>query len=187
MKVALVADDHPMLRRQVGEVLKNHGFEEIVEAETGRQAVDLALIRKPRLIVMAASLPAMDGITAAEKISKRLAAPIVLLAESEDSATLEKARQAGVMGYVIKPFLDGQLHAAVDLAIHQFVEISHLRDEVASLKDTIEARKLIERAKGALIKQGLSEPEAYRRMQKISMDRRKTLKEVAEAILLMEG
>ncbi len=187
MKVALVVDDEPLLRRQVGETLLNHGFEEIIEAENGRQAVDIALIRKPLLIVMDVSMPVMDGVTAAEKIGKRLSAPIVLLTATEDSETIERARDAGVMSYVLKPSRDAQLHAAVDLAIHQFVEVSSLRDEVAHLKETIEARKLIERAKGSLIKQGLSEPEAYRRMQKIAMDKRKTLKEVAEAILLMEG
>ena len=187
MKVALVVDDEPLLRRQVGETLLNHGFEEIIEAENGRQAVDIALIRKPLLVVMDVSMPVMDGVTAAEKLGKKLPAPIVLLTATEDSETIERARKAGVMSYVLKPFREAQLHAAVDLAIHHFVEVSNLREEVAHLKETIEARKLIERAKGVLIKQGLSEPEAYRRMQKIAMDKRKTLKEVAEAILLMES
>lgn len=187
MKVALVVDDEPLLRRQVGETLLNQGFEEIIEAENGRQAVDIALIRKPLLIVMDVSMPVMDGVTAAEKIGKRLSVPIVLLTATEDSETIERARDAGVMSYVLKPFREAQLHAAVDLAIHQFVEVSNLRDEVVHLKETIESRKLIERAKGVLIKQGFSEPEAYRRMQKIAMDKRKTLKEVAEAILLMES
>jgi two-component system, response regulator PdtaR len=186
MNIALVADDNAQLRHQVGKVLKNHGFDEIVEAETGRQTVDIALIRSPRLIVMDADLPAMDGVTAAEKISKRRATPIVLLATSDDSTTIERAQRAGVMGYVLKPFRDGQLHAAIDLALYQFLEKSTLREEVTKLKENLEARKLIERAKGALIKQGMSEPEAYRQMQKISMDRRKTLKEVSQAILLLE-
>jgi response regulator NasT len=186
MNIALVADDNAQLRHQVGEVLKNHGFDEIIEAETGRQAVDIALIRTPRLIVMDANLPAMDGVTAAEKISKRRSPPIVMLSASDDSTNIARAQRAGVMGYVLKPFRDGQLYAAIDLALYRFGEMSDLRDEVAKLKENLETRKLIERAKGLLIKQGLSEPEAYRRMQKISMDRRKTLKEVAEAILLLE-
>jgi two-component system, response regulator PdtaR len=179
----LVADDSAQLRHQVVKSLKNHGFDEIVEAETGRQAVDIALIRSPRLIVMDADLPAMNGVTAAEKTSKHRVAPIVLLSASDDSTTIARAQRAGVMGYVLKPFRDGQLYAAIDLALYQFLEMSNLREEVTKLKENLEARKLIERAKGALIKQGLSEPEAYRRMQKIFMDRRK---EVSQAILLLE-
>jgi response regulator NasT len=186
MKTALVVDDEPLIRRQVAETLAFYGFEEILEAENGHQAVDLALVRKPLLIVMDVSMPVLDGISAAEKIGKKLSTPIVLLTGTADPATVERARLAGVMSYVVKPFRSEQVYAAVDLAIHQFVEVSTLRDEVASLKETLESRKMVEKAKGALMKKGLSEPEAYRKMQKIAMDRRKSLKEVAEAILLME-
>jgi response regulator NasT len=187
MKTAMVVDSDPRIRRQVGKVLEHCGFGCVVEAETGRQAVDLAQIRKPLLIVMDVALPVIEGITAVEKIGKKLSVPIVLLTATEDSETIARAREIGVMSYVLKPFRDAQLHAAVDLTIHQFIEVSSLRDEVAHLKETIESRKLIERAKGVLIRQGISEPEAYRRMQKIAMDKRKTLKEVAEAILMMES
>jgi two-component system, response regulator PdtaR len=187
MKLALIVDDEPMIRAQVKETLINYGFEQIVEAENGQQAVDLALLRKPLLIVMDVSMPVLDGIRAAEKIGKQLPVPIVLLTGTADPETVERARLAGVMSYVVKPFRSEQLFPAVDLAIHQFVEVSSLREEVASLKETLESRKVIERAKAALIRKGLSEPEAYRKMQKIAMDKRKSLKEVAEAILLMEG
>ena len=186
MKTALVVDDEPMIRRQVAETLVRYGFEEILEAENGQQAVELALGRKPLLVVMDVGMPVLDGISAAEKISKIAPVPIVLLTGTADAETVERARLAGVMNYVLKPFRDEQLYPAVDLAIHHFVEVSSLREEVAKLKETLEARKLIERAKAALIKKGMSEPEAYRRMQKIAMDKRKTLREVAEAILLME-
>lgn len=187
MNLALVADDDAQIRLQVGEVLKSHGFNEIIEAENGRQAVDLALVKKPGIIVMDTNLAVIDGVMAAEKISKRLASPIVMLAASEDASTIERAQRVGVMGYVLKPFRDGQLYAAIDLALFRSIEMAHLRDEVAELKENLEIRKLVERAKGVFIKQGLSESEAYRRIQKISMDRRKSLKEVAEAILLLEG
>jgi AmiR/NasT family two-component response regulator len=187
MKTALVVDDEPLLRRQVAETLAHYGFDEILEAADGKEAVDLATLRQPLLIVMDVGLPVLDGITAAEKIGKVVAAPIVLLTGSADPSTVERARLAGVMSYVIKPFRDDQVYAAVDLAIHQFVEVSSLREEVAKLKETIETRKTIEKAKGLLMKKGLSEPEAYRKMQKLAMDKRKSLKEVAEAILLMEG
>jgi response regulator NasT len=187
MRTALVVDDEPMIRRQVAETLIRYGFEEIIEAENGKEAVDLAAVRKPLLIVMDVSMPVLDGITAADKIGKRNPTPIVLLTGTADAKTVERARLAGVMSYVVKPFREAQVYAAVDLAIHQFVEVSSLREEVASLKETLETRKLIEKAKGTLMKNGLSEPEAYRKMQKIAMDKRKSLKEVAEAILLMEA
>ena len=186
MKTALVVDDEPLIRRQVAETLTKYGFEEILEAENGKQAVDLAVAHRPLLIVMDVSMPVLDGIKAAEKIGIQAPAPIVLLTGTTDAATVEKARLAGVMSYVVKPFREEQLFPAVDLAIHHFVDVSNLREEVARLKETLEARKLIEKAKGAMISKGLSEPEAYRKMQKIAMDKRKTLKEVAEAILLME-
>jgi two-component system, response regulator PdtaR len=187
MNVALVADNNSLMRCQVGEVLKNHGFDEIIEAEDGCQAVEMALLRNPSLIVMDTHLPALDGVTAAEKMSKHHSPPIVLLSVADDNQTLERAQRAGVLGYVLKPFRDPQLYAAVDLALYRFVEMSGLRQEVDKLKENLSTRKLIDRAKGVLIKQGLSEPEAYRRMQKISMNRRKTLKDVAEAILLLES
>jgi two-component system, response regulator PdtaR len=186
MKRALVVDDEPMIRCQVAETLVLYGFDEIIEAENGRQAVELATTCKPLLIVMDVAMPVMDGITAAEKISRKAPAPIVLLTGNRDLATIERARLAGVMSYLVKPFRGAEAYPAIDLAIHHFIEFSSLRDEVSRLKETLESRKVIEKAKGALIKKGLTEPEAYRKMQKIAMDKRKTLKEVAEAILLTE-
>jgi two-component system, response regulator PdtaR len=186
MRTALVVDDEPLIRRQAAETLARYGFEEIIEAQNGKEAVDFALERNPLLIVMDVSMPVLDGISAAEKIGKSAPTPIVLLTGTADSRTVERARLAGVMSYVVKPFREEQLYAAVDLAIHHFMQVSTLRDEVSRLKETIETRKRIEKAKGALIARGLSEPEAYRKMQKIAMDKRKSLREVAEAILLME-
>jgi len=187
MKLALVVDDEPLIRRQVGEALKNYGFDEILEAENGQQAADLAAARKPMLIVMDLVMPVLDGISAAEKISRTAPAPIVLLTGTVDAESIERARLAGVMNYLVKPFRDEQLLPAIDLAIYQFMELSGLREEVERLKEAIEARKIIEKAKGVLMKQGISEPDAYRKMQKIAMSKRKPLKEIAEAILLMEA
>lgn len=186
MKTALVVDDEPLIRRQVAETLTRYGFDEIIEAENGREAIDTAMVRKPLLIVMDVTMPVLDGISAADKIGRKMSVPIVLLTGNADAETVERARLAGVMSYVVKPFREEQLYPAVDLAIHQFVEVSTLREEVAKLKETLETRKLIEKAKGSLMRKGLSEPEAYRRMQKMAMDKRKSLKEVAEAILLLE-
>lgn len=187
MKTALVVDPDSRIRQQVAETLTKCGFDKILETQSREQAVDVALKQRPLLIVMDVTMPGLNGTEAAQKISKKAPAPIVLLTGPVDSETVEKARLAGVMGYVVKPFQSEQLLPTVDLAIHQFVEISTLRGEVDKLKATLEARKLIERAKGTLVQNGLSEPEAYRKMQKIAMDKRRSLKEVAEAILLMES
>jgi len=185
MKTALVVDDEPLMRRQVMETLDTYGFDRIIEAEDGAQAVNLVALEKPLLIVMDVQMPVMDGVTAAEKIGKNNPTPIVLLTGTYDSETVGKARDAGVMSYLIKPFRSEELPPAIDLAIHHFISMNELRKEVNDLKETLETRKLIEKAKGVFIAQGLSEPEAYRKMQKLAMDKRKSLKEVAEAILLM--
>lgn len=186
MRRALVVDDEPLLRRQVAEIVAGYGFEEILEAENGAQALQIVTHQEVLLVVMDVGMPVMDGVTAAEKISKVRPLPIVLVTANTEAETIERARHAGVMNYVIKPVRAEQLFAAVDLAIHQFVEISSLREEVAKLQETLEARKVIDRAKGVLMKRGMSEPEAFRRLQKLAMDKRKSLREVAEAILLTE-
>jgi len=187
MGIALIVDDEPLIRRQVAETLADYGFSEIVEASNGSEAVTLAEVKRPILIVMDVSMPVLDGVSAAEKIVKNRAVPIVMLTGTGDAETVERARQAGIMNYIMKPVHAEQLHAAVSLAIHQFVEVSSLRDEVDKLKESLETRKLVDRAKALLISNGMSEPEAYRKMQKIAMDKRKSMKEVADAILLMEG
>lgn len=187
MKKALIVDDEPLLRRQVSEALASYGFDRLIEAENGLQAVDLARSEKPLLVVMDVSMPVMDGVTAAAKINEHLALPIVLLTATADSETVARARDAGVMNYLLKPFREEQLAVVVDLAIDQFIRVSCLEDEVSKLKETLETRKQVEKAKGVLINQGMSENEAYRKIQKLAMDKRKSLREVAEAILLMEG
>ena len=186
MKRALVVDDESLLRRQVAEIVAGYGFEEILEAENGVQAVEIASHQEILLVVMDVGMPVMDGVTAAEKIGKVKPVPIVLATADTGAETIEKARLAGVMNYVVKPIRAEQLFAAIDLAIHQFVELSSLRDEVSHLKEALETRKLVDRAKGALMKKGLDEPAAFRRLQKLAMDKRKSLREVAEAVLLME-
>jgi len=187
MKVALIADDEPLIRRQVAEALADYGFDRVVEAENGAIAADLAPKEKPLLIVLDVNMPVMDGVTAAEKIGRCVEAPIILLTGTTDSETIARARDAGVDNYLLKPFQVEQMRAAVELAIHRFIRISNLQDEIAMLKDALETRKLVDQAKGRLIAKGMSEPEAYRKMQKIAMDKRKSMKEVAEAILLMES
>jgi response regulator NasT len=187
MKTALIVDDEPMIRAQVREVVENYGFSNIIEADNGAEAITLARLHSPLLIVMDVSMPVLDGITAAEKIGKERPVPIVLLTAMADATTIERARLAGVMNFIVKPFRGEQLFPAIDLAIHQFVEVSTLREEVASLTDTLETRKLVQQAKNALMRQGLSEPAAHKKLQQIAMSKRKTLRQVAEAILLADG
>lgn len=187
MKTALIVDDEPLLCQQAQQILERYGFDRLVTADNGRDAVTLAYKYEPLLIVMDIGLPQLDGISAAEQVLKRFPTPIVLMTGAADPETIERARLAGVMSYVVKPFRDEQMYAAVDLAIHHFVEVHALREEVTKLRETLETRKLVDKAKGVLMQQGLSEPEAYRKMQKIAMDKRKSLKEVAEAIILMHS
>lgn len=187
MKKALIVDDEPLIRQQVAKALADYGFDELYEAGDGSEAASLAAVHKPLLTVMDVTMPVMDGITAADKMNRNPCGAIVLLTGTTDSETVSRAHDAGVHQYLMKPFKEEQLKITIDLAIHQFIEISNLRDEVASLKENLETRKLVDRAKGLLIKQGLSEPEAHRKMQKLAMNKRKSLKEVAEAVLLMEG
>lgn len=187
MKKALIVDDEPLIRQQVFKALADYGFDELYEAANGSQAVTMAAVHKPLLTVMDVTMPVMDGITAANKMNRNPSGAIVLLTGNTDSETVARAHDAGVHQYLMKPFKEEQLKITIDLAIHQFIEISNLKDEVAALKENLETRKLVDRAKGLLMKQGLSEPDAHRKMQKLAMDKRKSLKEVAEAILLMEG
>jgi response regulator NasT len=186
MKRALVVDDESLLRRQVAEIVAGYGFDEVLEAENGVQAIEIVTHQDVLLVVMDVGMPVMDGVSAAEKIGKIKPVPIVLVTANSEADTIERARLAGVMNYVVKPVRAEQLFAAVDLAIHQFIELSSLRGEVARLQETLAARKVIDRAKGVLMKRGMDEPEAFRRLQKLAMDKRKSLREVAEAILLTE-
>lgn len=187
MKCALVVDEDSNLRQQVVKTLVDCGFDRVVEAENATLGAALAVSEKPLLSILDLSLAGGGGIEAAEKIGSQTAGPIVLLATAGESECLEKAWEVGVSQFLLKPFCGEQLKVCIDTAIHQFVEVSSLKQEVDKLRETIESRKKIDRAKGVLINQGMSEQDAYRKMQKLAMDKRKTLKEVADAILLMEG
>lgn len=187
MKTVLVVDDEPLIRHKVKMALNDYGFDFIYEAEDGSQAIDIAAEKKPLLTVMDVNMPTVDGIEAAESINRTPCGAIVLLTGAADAETVARAKDAGVDYYLLKPFKDDQLKITVDLAINHFIKVSNLHDEVEKLKDALETRKLVDKAKAALIKSGMSEPHAHRKIQKLAMDKRKSLKEVAEAILLMEG
>ncbi|NHU84057.1 response regulator [Kocuria sp. JC486] len=180
----LVAEDESLIRMDVVEMLEGEGYEVVGEAENGQRAIDLAKELEPDLVLMDVKMPVLDGITAAEAIASERIAPVVLLTAFSQKELIERAREAGAMAYVVKPYTAADLVPAIEIALSRFEEIISLEDEVSEMKDQFETRKMVERAKSLLItKMGLTEPEAFRWIQKTSMDRRLSMREVAEAIL----
>jgi two-component system, response regulator PdtaR len=185
---AVVAEDEALIRMDVVETLREAGFDVVGEAGDGATAVNLAVELKPDVVVMDVKMPEMDGITAAEKIGQANAAPVVLLTAFSQTELVERARDAGAMAYVVKPFTPADLLPAVEIAISRYKQIGALEAEVADLQERFETRKRVDRAKGLLqTKMGLSEPEAFRWIQKTSMDRRLTMREVADAVIEQVG
>lgn len=180
----LVAEDESLIRLDIVETLTAAGFEVIAEAADGEEAVQLALEHEPDLCVMDVKMPKMDGISAAEKILKELSCAVVMLTAFSQTELVERARDAGAMAYVVKPFSPADLIPAVEIAISRHQEIESLEEEIADLSDRFETRKRVDRAKGLLMKNmGMTEPEAFRWIQKTSMDRRLSMREVADAVI----
>jgi len=185
---AVVAEDEALIRMDVVETLREAGFEIVGEAGDGARAVELALELRPDVVVMDVKMPEMDGITAAEKIAKESAAPVVLLTAFSQTELVERARDVGAMAYLVKPFTPADLIPAVEIAISRYEQITALEDEIADLQERFETRKHVDRAKGLLMaKLGMTEPEAFRWIQKTSMDRRLTMREVADAVAEQVG
>jgi len=183
----LVIDDHLPSRAFLVKALNEKGFGVVGEGASGKGALKLAQATAPDAILMSVGLPDIDGIRAAQNIMEENPLPIVLLTSHSDTETIERAKEAGVMAYLLKPLREEELLPVTELAISRFEEFSSLRKENEDLKKTLEARKAIERAKGVLMKQqGLSEPEAFSLIQKKSMDLRKPMVEIAQAIILNE-
>ena len=179
----LVVEDEALIRLDIVETLRDFGFEVIGEAADGEQAVAMASDLKPDVIVMDIKMPKMDGISAAEKI-QNLRIPVVLLTAFSQKELVERATEAGAMAYVVKPFTPNDLLPAVEIAFSRHQQLVALEEEVKDLTDRFETRKLVDRAKGLLTeKKAMTEPDAFRWIQKISMDRRLTMKEVALTII----
>jgi two-component system, response regulator PdtaR len=180
----LIAEDEALIRMDMRELLTEEGHEVVGEARDGAEAIELARALKPEVVFMDVKMPGMDGISAAGVIGAERIAPVVMVTAFSQAGYIEQASAAGAMGYLVKPFSKKDLLPAMTLAAARFAEARALEDEVADLEQRLETRKVVDRAKGLLMAQGVSEPEAFRRLQKLAMDRRKTLREVAEAVVL---
>ena len=182
----LVAEDEALIRMDLVEMLQEAGYEVVAQATNGEEAIALATEHNPDLAILDVKMPVLDGISAAEKIIS--IAPVLMLTAFSQRELVERARDAGVMAYVVKPFTIGDLIPAIEIAISRHTQMRSLADEVADLHERLETRKVIDRAKGILMKAlNLSEPEAFSWIQRAAMDRRLTMKEVAQAVISPEA
>ena len=180
----LIAEDEALIRLDLREMLVEEGYDVVGEAGDGETAVRQAEELRPDLVIMDIKMPIMDGLAAAEKIAAARLAPVVILTAFSQRELVERARAAGAMAYLVKPFQKSDLVPAIEIALSRFAELTALEDEVASLGDRLESRKVIDRAKGVLMTDyGMSEPESFRWIQRTAMDHRMTMREVAERII----
>lgn len=181
----VIADDEPLIRIDLRENLEGLGYEVIGEAADGRHAVELARKLRPDLVIMDIRMPEMDGIAALRVLTEENVAPVLLLTAYSDRELIQQAIDAGAIDYLVKPYRESDLQPSIELALARFNELRTLRNELQDVREALTVRKLVEKAKGLLMEsQGLKEAEAFRRIQKLSMDTRKSMKDVAEAILL---
>ncbi len=181
----VIADDESIIRLDLKETLQRMGHSVVGEAGDGRSAIELVRREKPDLVVLDVKMPEMDGIDAAKEVSNARLAPVVLLTAYSQQDLVRRAMEAGVFGYVVKPFTESDLMPAIGVAIARFEEFSSISSEAESLSQALETRKVVDRAKGVLMdRHGLSEQEAFRRIQQQSMHTRRPMKEIAEAILI---
>jgi two-component system, response regulator PdtaR len=182
----LVAEDEALIRMDLVEMLQEAGYSVVAQAANGEEAIALATEHRPDLAILDVKMPILDGISAAEKIIS--IAPVLMLTAFSQRELVERARDAGVMAYVVKPFTIGDLIPAIEIAISRHTQMRSLAEEVADLHERLETRKIIDRAKGILMKAlNLSEPEAFSWIQRAAMDRRLTMKEVANAVISPEA
>ncbi|CAL9408774.1 ANTAR domain-containing response regulator [Streptomyces sp. enrichment culture] len=180
----VIAEDEALIRMDLKEMLEEEGYTVVGEAGDGRRAVELAREHRPDLCILDVKMPELDGISAAEKIAEESIAPVLMLTAFSQRELVERARDAGAMAYLVKPFSKSDVVPAIEMAVSRFAELKELEKEVADLSQRLETRKLVDRAKGVLQTQyGLTEPAAFRWIQKTSMDRRLSMQQVAEAVI----
>ena len=181
----VIADDESIIRMNLRETLVGRGYLVVGDAGDGVSAIHLARELRPDLVIMDIKMPKLDGIQAAKVLTEEKIAPVLLLTAYSDRELVERARDAGVVNYIVKPFREAELLPAIEIALARFAEFNSMATELGDLKDTMETRKLVERAKGVLMDtQGLKEQDAFRKIQQLSMNTRKSMREIAQAILL---
>jgi two-component system, response regulator PdtaR len=181
----VIADDESIIRLDLKEILTSLGYLVVGEAGDGESAINLARELKPDLVIMDIKMPGLDGIAAAKVLTQERIAPVLFLTAFGQKELIEGAKESGVVAYLVKPFRESELAPAIEIALARFKEFQALEKELGDLTEALETRKMVDRAKGLLMDtQGLSEAEAFRKIQKMSMNTRKSMKEIAEAILL---
>ncbi len=181
----VIADDESLIRMNLKETLISLGYLVVGEAGDGTSVIHLARELRPDLVLMDIKMPKLDGIQAAKVLTEEKIAPVLLLTAYSDRELVDRAREAGVVNYIVKPFRDAELLPAIEIALARYQEFLEMDNEIRDLKETLDTRKLVERAKGILMDtQGLKEAEAFRKIQQLSMNTRKSMKEIAQAILL---
>jgi AmiR/NasT family two-component response regulator len=180
----VIAEDEALIRLDLAEMLAEEGYAVVGQAGDGEKAIELAEQHRPDLVVLDVKMPKLDGISAAERIATQRIAPVVILTAFSQRDLVERARDAGAMAYLVKPFNKTDLVPAIEMAVSRFAELQMLEAEVADLTERLETRKLVDRAKNVLQRQlELSEPDAFRWIQKTAMDLRLSMKEVAEGVI----
>ena len=180
----LIAEDEALIRMDLREMLLEEGHDVVGEARDGAEAITLAQKFQPDVVFMDVEMPGTDGLTAAAAISAEALSAVVMVTAFSQPEYVERATQAGAMAYLVKPFSMTDILPAMQVAVSRFAELQALTAEVDDLSERLETRKTLERAKGLLMSKGMTEPDAFHRLQKLAMDRRKTLREVAEAVIL---
>ena len=182
----LIAEDEALIRMDLREMLEEEGHEVVGEAANGAEAIALARELRPDIVFMDVKMPGTDGIEGARGIAEERLAPVVMVTAFSQAAHIEQASEAGAMAYIVKPFSRTDILPAMQIAVSRFAEARALETEVATLEERLETRKVVDKAKGILMSRGRTEPDAFRRLQKLALDRRMTLRQVAEAVLLAE-
>jgi AmiR/NasT family two-component response regulator len=180
----VIAEDEALIRLDLSEMLSEEGYDVVGQAGDGESAVALAEEHRPDLVVLDVKMPKLDGISAAERIAKQRIAPVVILTAFSQRELVERARDAGAMAYLVKPFSKNDLVPAIEMAVSRFAELQELEQEVSTLTERLEVRKLVDRAKGVLQSSlGVTEPEAFRWIQKTAMDLRLSMRDVAQGVI----